>query len=261
MTLATLAAGWLCAGVSHAAPGFVPVAGGRFTSVLPAGPGSDDSTIELPAFHIMVTPVTNGEFLAFLGEHPEWRRDRVPRVFAEQTYLDHWPSAVSLGAKAAADQPVTRVSWFAAQAYCEAQQARLPTWHEYEHVLAADATRIDARQDAAWRERMLSWYSRPSGGTLPAVGRSTPNIHGIRDLHGLVWEWALDFNALLVSADNRNQGDAQLLKFCGEGALAVTDRDNYPVLMRLAMLSALQAGHTTRSLGFRCARDGGRNGE
>ena len=34
-----------------------------------------------------------------------------------------------------------------------------------------------------------------------------------------------------------------------------TDRDNYAILMRVAMLSSLDGNDTTGNLGFRCARD------
>ena len=60
--------------------------------------------------------------------------------------------------------------------------------------------------------------------------------------------------ALLVSADNREQGDPDLLRFCGAGAVTLQLRENYAVLMRVAMLSSLQANDTTNNLGFRCAR-------
>ena len=63
-----------------------------------------------------------------------------------------------------------------------------------------------------------------------------PNAYGVRDLHGLVWEWTDDYSSLLVSGDNRNQGDADVAKFCGAGALAMDDRENYALLMRVAML-------------------------
>ncbi len=33
------------------------------------------------------------------------------------------------------------------------------------------------------------------------------------------------------------------------------EKENYAILMRVAMLSALEARYTTRSLGFRCARN------
>jgi formylglycine-generating enzyme required for sulfatase activity len=35
----------------------------------------------------------------------------------------------------------------------------------------------------------------------------------------------------------------------------MSDRENYAVLMRIAMLSSLAAADTTGNLGFRCARD------
>jgi formylglycine-generating enzyme required for sulfatase activity len=152
------------------------------------------------------------------------------------------------------EQPVTWVSWFAAEAYCRAQNARLPTWNEWEYVAAADAVRRDARSDPAWRETILDWYSRPSTQPLPAVGADPANAYGLRDLHGLVWEWVEDYSALLVSADNREQGAADSLKYCGAAALSMSDRDNYAVLMRVAMLSSLEGAGATANLGFRCAR-------
>ena len=72
----------------------------------------------------------------------------------------------------------------------------------------------------AWRERILAWYARPSSAPLPRVGRAAADVYGVRDLHGLVWEWVDDFNALLVAGDSRNQGDPDKLKFCGAGALS-----------------------------------------
>jgi formylglycine-generating enzyme required for sulfatase activity len=213
-----------------------------------------DGRMRVAPFDLMVRPVTNAQFLAFVSGHVQWRRDNVPVIFAEARYLSHWAAPDSIDA-AAREQPVTQVSWFAAQAYCEAQGARLPTWPEWEYAAAADVSRADARQDPAWRERLLAWYAKPSGAPLPAVGAGTPDVHGVHDLHGLVWEWVEDYAAMLVSPDNRDQGDPGLLQFCGAGALSTDDRENYAVLMRIAMLSALEADDTTRNLGFRCARD------
>jgi formylglycine-generating enzyme len=58
----------------------------------------------------------------------------------------------------------------------------------------------------------------------------------------------------MVSGDNRTQGDPDTLQFCGAGALSATDRENYPVLMRIAMLSSMGAASTNRNLGFRCVK-------
>jgi formylglycine-generating enzyme required for sulfatase activity len=74
----------------------------------------------------------------------------------------------------------------------------------------------------------------------------------VRDLHGVVWEWVDDFNALLVDGDSRTGKDPDKLKFCGAGAINLQDRENYAVLMRVALLSSLNASDSTNSLGFRC---------
>ncbi|MGH8313877.1 MAG: formylglycine-generating enzyme family protein [Steroidobacterales bacterium] len=222
-----------------------------FESVLPPAPNVRTAVVK--RFELDRKPVTNGEFLAFVMAHPEWQRHRAASLLVDSQYLVHWRGPVDPGPAAGVSQPVTHVSWFAAKAYCESQGARLPTWYEWELAAAASETLADARRDAAWRQRILDWYARPSTATLADVGSSPPNFYGVFDLHGLVWEWALDYNALLVSNDSREQGGADRAKFCGEGALSTADRENYAVLMRIGFLSSLEANYTTANLGFRCA--------
>jgi formylglycine-generating enzyme required for sulfatase activity len=241
------------AGAFAGGAAWVTLPGGAFRSALKY---EDGGTAKVASFALQKRPVTNGEFLAFVQAHPQWRRDRVATVFADARYLSQWPAPARLeDAGAQSAQPVVNVSWFAAQAYCRAQGARLPTWREWEYAAAADETRRDARQDPAWRERILGWYSRPSGAALPRAGLQAANVYGVQDLHGVVWEWTDDFSSLLVSGDARNQGDGNRMKFCGAGSLAMADRSNYAVLMRVTLLSSLEARDTTSSLGFRCARD------
>jgi len=233
--------------------GYVRIPAGEYKSALRYEDG--DGRTKVAAFSLMKRPVTNAEFLAFVRAYPEWRRDRAPSVFAEPGhYLSHWRSPVDLGPANLPLQPVTQVSWFAATAYCEAQGARLPTWAEWEYVAAADETRRDARSDPAWRERILGWYSKPANVAMSPVGKGPSNVYGVQDMHGLVWEWAEDYAAMMVSGDNREQKADDRLKFCGAGAIAMDDRENYAVLMRVAMLSSLEADDSTSSLGFRCAR-------
>lgn len=211
---------------------------------------------KVAAFELMRRPVTNAEFLAFVSVNPSWRRGQVPSVFAEsERYLSHWHAPLQLGAGNDPKQPVTQVSWFAAAAYCEAQGAHLPTWAQWEYVAAADATRPDARDDPAWREHILGWYARPSNTPIAIVGQTPNNFYGVQDMHGLIWEWVDDYAAMMVSADNREQKADDRLKFCGAGAIAMDDRENYAVLMRVALLSSLEADDSVSSLGFRCAKN------
>jgi formylglycine-generating enzyme required for sulfatase activity len=233
-----------------AEPALIP--DGTYDSILPQVDGATSTAVAPYALDRM--PVTNAEFLAFVRAHPEWRRDRVARLFADERYLAHWAGPDKLG-DARPAQPVVHVSWFAAKAYCEARGARLPTWYEWELAAAANASSRDARSDPAWRQQILDWYAQPSSLPLPDVGGGAANVYGVADLHGLVWEWVLDFNALLVSDDSREQGGADIARFCGEGALSAADREQYAVLMRIAFLSSLEARYTTRNLGFRCAWD------
>jgi formylglycine-generating enzyme required for sulfatase activity len=245
------AAAW---GAWASQPQYVRIPGGRFQSVLQQGAASTASEpVDVAPFEIRRVPVTVMQFAAFVQAHPEWRRDRVPAVFAEPRYLADWVDALVPGQRLLPASPAVNVSWFAARAYCESEGARLPTWLEWEYVAAADATQRDARKDPAWAQRILAWYERPAPQRLPAVG-GAPNAWGVSDLHGLVWEWVDDANALFVAGDSRTQGDPDRLKFCGAGALDIVDRDSYAVLMRIALLSSLNAAGTTSNLGFRCAR-------
>lgn len=230
----------------------VPAA--TFATILPPAEGVKQAAVR--AFHMDRTPVTNQEFARFVAAHPQWRRDRVARVFADPSYLLQWSGATT-PAPGTGRQPVTRVSWFAASAYCEAQGARLPTWYEWELVGAASADLADARALPEWRQQILDWYARPASAPLPEVGRGPANVYGIQDVHGLVWEWVLDLGSMMVSADNREQGDPDSSRFCGSGALSMEEKENYAMLMRIATLSSMQASYTSSSMGFRCVTDAG----
>ena len=126
---------------------------------------------------VMVAPfeldrrlVTNAQFLEFVRAHPEWRRSRVSRLYADASYLRHWQGDLELGAQAPPQSPVVHVSWFAARAYAAAHGGRLPTVAEWELVAAADETRRDATRDPAFLAKLREWYSRPAPSVLPGFG-------------------------------------------------------------------------------------------
>jgi formylglycine-generating enzyme len=246
------AQGWAVAGKAKPSPpGYRTISGGTMSTLLP--PDGKQAPVTVPDFAMRVLPVTQIEFARFTQKEPQWRRSRAASSsLADGQYLKRWPTDAA-PSQAQRSQPVTDVSWFAAVAYCQSEGARLPTWYEWEYTAAADGKRRDARTDPVWRTHILDWYGQPST-TLPPVGSTQKNVYGIQDLHGVIWEWVDDFGALMVSGDNRTQGDPDTLKFCGAGALSATDRENYPILMRIAMLSSLGASSTNRNLGFRCVK-------
>jgi sulfatase modifying factor 1 len=241
----------LLAAAGAAAADYLPLAGGALRTVMPAD-GKSGPAMVAP-FSMRATPVSNAEFRDFVARHPEWRRGEVAQVLASASYLSNWGSASDpspLGLEA----PVTQVSWHAAAAFCASERARLPRWYEWEYAAAADATRSDAREDPAWLSRILNWYARPATSAPQAIGLEPPNIHGLYDLHGLVWEWVEDYSALFVSSDSRVQGAQKQLDYCGGAALSLGDKRNYAVLMRLALLAAMDAAQDGPYLGFRCVR-------
>jgi formylglycine-generating enzyme required for sulfatase activity len=211
--------------------------------------------IKVPGFLLDRVPVTNGEFLRFIKQHARWRRDRISPLFADQRYLSHWEKADKLGKSAHPKQPVVFVSWFAAKAYCESRGARLPIETEWELAGQASFDAADGKNDLKWKQTILNWYAKPTSPTMAEVGTSKANYWGVRDLHGLIWEWILDFNSTMFSVDNRGEGDGDKATFCGSGSLKASDKQNYASFMRFAFRSSLEAKYTTSTLGFRCAKD------
>ncbi len=226
------------------------VEGARF---VPFYSGSTGQPVDVATFEMDEHAVTNADYLAFVTATPRWRRTQIARLFADAQYLSHWAGDSELGASARPEQPVTFVSWYAARAYCRAQGERLPTEAEWELAAQADEHQRDAHRDPAFVARILDFYTRPHGATGD-VGQSAPNVYGIRDLHGLVWEWVDDFNASMVSADDRARGDAQASRFCGGASLGAADVADYAAFMRYAFRSSLRASYTVHNLGFRCVR-------
>jgi len=210
------------------------------------------SSIEVPAFFVDRLPVTRRQYAEFVRLRPEWRRSRVAPVVADAHYLEDWVSDLDAGERVPLDAPVTGVSWFAANAYCRWKGKELPSVEQWERVAAGGG-----KDMGGTRDRILEWYSRSGTEPLRGVGRGAPNAYGVYDMHGLIWEWTLDFSSALISTENRDPGEKDDPQFCGSGSLGVADPSDYATFMRYAMRNSLRANYTTGSLGFRCAKEVG----
>ena len=213
----------------------------------------DAKEIAVAAFQLDVRPVTNGEFLDFVRANPKWTRSQVKRLFADERYLAHWAGDLDLG-KARAAQPVTQVSWFAAKAFAAWRGKRLPTTAEWEVAAGTGFTVADGAKDPEFKAELARWYASPSPPVLPDAGAGRANLFGVRDLHGLIWEWTSDFNSALVTGDARGDTGLERQLFCGAGSLGAKDPGNYAAFMRFGFRSSLRAGYTVHNLGFRCAK-------
>ncbi len=237
------------AAAGDAGSGYRWIGGGDFRSSV----RFEETTrvVRVASFSLMERPVSNLDFAAFLARQPQWRRDRVPVVFASPGYLGHWATPQVPGPALDPDAPVVHVNWYAADAYCRAQQARLPRFVEWEYAAAADATRRDARHDARWRMRQVD-DGTPHA--IDAAPDAPPNAYGIHGLHGAHWEWSEDVASLLGDGDRRSQQDGDALRYCGATAMSFNDPGDYGVVKRFVLLSALPPDATLGNLGFRCAR-------
>ena len=167
--------------------------------------------VEVQPFRISSTPVTNGEFQAFVDDGGyrrrecwsrrgwEWRRRGaiehplfwlrgdggrwLARRFAEVTPLEAWHPAVHL-------------NWYEAEAFCRWAGRRLPTEAEWEMAATVDPS--------TGRKRRFPWGDGPptperasldylAGGTIDV--RALPagdSPAGCRQMIGNVWEWVED---------------------------------------------------------------------
>jgi formylglycine-generating enzyme len=211
-----------------------------------------ETKVRVNSFMMDATPVTMADYAAFLEKYPQWRKSQIKRLFADQNYLKDWASDLDFGTMNP-NRPVNNVSWFAAKAFCECQGKRLPTVDEWEYAAMASATKADARRDSMYNVSILGSYETPKT-FLKEVGKTKPNIYGIMDLHGLVWEWAADFNSVMLSGNNRT-GENNIQLFCAAGSYGATDLMNYAAFMRYALRSSVKANYSLTNMGFRCVKD------
>lgn len=217
--------------------------------------GGDPKVVQIKSFELDIFPVTNGDFLKFVRAHPQWRRSQVKRLFADEFYLKNWAGDLEPGTNAPLNAPVTFVSWFAARAYARCAGKRLSTVAEWEYAASASPSRPDGENDAEFKREILGWYSTPAPASPAPVGNGQANYWGIHDLHGLVWEWVLDFNTALVTGDARGDSGVSRELFCGAGSQGARDVDDFPAFMRYGFRSSLKADYCVHNLGFRCAKD------
>ena len=145
-------------------------------------------TVYIDAFYMDETEVTNVQFKEFLLENPQWQKGRINVRFAGGNYLHLWSGNNYPNGKG--KHPVVHVSWYAAMAYSEWADKRLPTEAEWEYAARGG----------------LKGKKYPNGNTITArdanfnsnVRDTTPvskypeNGYKLYDMAGNVYEWCLD---------------------------------------------------------------------
>lgn len=225
--------------------GPVTIPEGSFHSVLPEVEGE---AVRVESFQLDQTAVTNREFLEFLQKNPRWQKSEIPSVYAESSYLNHWEKDLSIGVDSGMNKPVTRVSWFAANSYCDLKGGRLPTLKEWEY--AAQAMDFESAKEAnRFSMDLIGWYSAVDANRTEPVGSTgIENRYGVKDMFGLVMEWVEDFQPPVGDDISLDCGTVGRMK--GDSTIY-----SYAMSIRYITRMSFSATSTTGMLGFRCAYD------
>jgi len=230
---------------AEAQPERVLVPSGSFHSVMPEVKGEP---IAVNSFYMDITAVTNEQFAEFVAENKQWQRSEVPAIFANKDYLAHWPGSSPDIESLGGNRPVTHVSWFAANAYCQWVGGRLPTLNEWEY--SAQLMDFESQQEARqFTARLMSWYSNVDTKNSAAVGSTgIETIHGVKDQFGLIMEWVQDFKPPVADNLSLDCGTVGRMQRLG-------NTYSYAASIRYITRMSYIPTSTTATMGFRCAYD------
>ncbi len=234
-------------GLASAAALYIDMPGGRFESAL-AGPEGKPESLQIRPFAMRAWPVQVGELEHFLCQHPSWQAGQIAAILRHPG--PHSDAAAGCAAATQTARPATDVSWFVARAYCTSEQARLPTWFEWEYAAAASADSHDARQSHAYLQRILQRTLAPPA-TLTHLHHSIDGIYGLYDGY---WEWLDDAAALFPQDDARAADGVSSLQLCGGAALAFFHKENYALILRAGALANADPRSGNPLTTFRCVR-------
>lgn len=224
------------------------IKGGQFVPLY----GNDSLDTKVDDFYLDTYLVTNEDFLSFVKENESYSKDKIIKLFADENYLRKWESNFVPGAQINLKAPVTSVSWYAAKEYCTSKGKRLATIDEWEYAAMASETLKNAQRDSTFNHKIIASYETPKT-YQKNVGSTYKNIWGLYDMHGLVWEWTSDFNAIMITGESRQDKDTDKDLFCGSSSINATNLMDYAAFMRYAFRGSIEAKFSIQNLGFRCA--------
>jgi len=253
----------------------------RGQSVIGSDKGMEDERpvfhVQLPDFLLDRTPVTVAAFADFVQQtgyvsSAEKFGDAAVMQFGTgQWYLQagaNWQYPLGpQGSAATADHPVTQVSWDDAQAYCSAQDKRLPSEVEWEY-----AARSGHEGDVsyAFGENILKegdYLANIWNGSFPILNTvadgfatTSPVGHfglspaGLSDMAGNVWEWTADWHGSYAGRTGANDAPMEGSSRVQRGGSFLCEAGvchGYRVSAR----SHSTPDSSLMHVGFRCARD------
>lgn len=204
-------------GNAHGGPdpdaGMVKIPAGWF--IMGSDEGPDDThpkrRVYLNAYFIDKFEITNAQYKEFLVKRAkrksEGERVRVPAPFCRSKDMPTnvtgqvWDKKTRTYPEKYANHPVTCVSWYAANMYCEDQGKKLPTEAQWEKAARGSKGNLYPWGNE-WEDSNSShglgkepWEDDSDGYGRTAPVGSFPkdkSPYGVYDMAGNVWEWTAD---------------------------------------------------------------------
>lgn len=156
--------------------------------------------VELGDFQISTYEVTCSQYCAFLNSKS------IPGngIVGDLMYLDMLDSDCPIRHSGGqfvpepgkGDHPLTEVTWFGAQAFCEWMGGRLPTEAEWEYAAKGGKKHQSYQYSGSNDIDQVAWYQDNSQEGCHPVGEKKPNELGLYDMSGNAWEWCYDWYLL-----------------------------------------------------------------
>lgn len=217
----------------NACPEMVVIPAGSFQMGSNGGKSDEKPVhrVDVPAFAIGKTEVTQAQWRAIMGSNPSRFSD-------------------------CDDCPVERVNWHDAQDYLNrlsartGQRYRLPSEAEWEYACRAGGQHEYCGGDSL---DSLAWYDGNSNKRTQSVERKQANAWGLHDMSGNVWEWVQDcwngsYNGAPADGSAWTDGD------CGKRVLRGGSWGHLPAFTRAADRGRSDTTFRFIGSGFRPAR-------